>query len=696
MPLDIGHTLETFTVKTRGGKEKQFVDKDIYNVLLSSLKKSLPGLSNTKLINESLMILSNHISAHGENIDKVLKSYEDKTGVLGLVVDNLDNITSMVSKIFSNFGEDIENSIVEQFNNMGDSLESLNEIYESAKEKASDFSDKMFSPMQSWFSKIPFLGDYSEKIFGPLKKKVSKSITNKIFMPMEDAASKSGEIAAKYLLNPYVLAVAAIGILIGKTTSDFIKTSQKIADNLGITFTRAGDLASKIQGVTYEGTKYGLELDDITETAIELSKQLNTLSIPEDVLRNAALAQKALGLETSDIASLQSTIVDNMKVGINDSDSQRKIYAQIVAESERLNISAKNIAENISESRNAASSMLLITEQQRKNFIKQVAEATKLGKSLDDVKETFDTYDDVIEGIQASNALAQATGIYIDAQKVFALRMKGDFVSATNYILDQVEEARSMITDPSQFQLMMKIMSKQLGTSENDLTTMIEKRSRARQEEANKAAGILSFEERLNQLYKDDFGLMDKQSPFQRMWLDIKGAFMPALQALQPVALSLVNALFKTWQFIKPVFDIVGKIATIVIKVLAPAFRLVFNIISAIFKLLTWVMQGIKMVTFGIMQPFESFGDILDIASSKPEMALNAIPNANIDQITESAMRGQAINNSPRNNMQQYEKFTFDQPINLNVNLESKLDGRKLNSNTSRHALTVPITTKTG
>jgi hypothetical protein len=292
--------------------------------------------------------------------------------------------------------------------------------------------------------------------------------------------------------------------------------------------------------------------------------------------------------------------------------------------------------------------MLLKTDDQRKNLVEQVALAAKLGTSVDELRDNFSVlFDDPVEALKIANTITQATGIYIDAQKIYASGLKGNFVKPLAELFDEINKKKDLITDPVKYQILFRGL-KQLGVSEEAFNQLLESRKRMLMETAKEQEKFIGDAQKsTDRFFQTVLGLDDKFNPFKTFWLETKQLFISLYKIVYPILYGLVGLL------------------TAVMKIVNPILRAIESLIS-----------------FGLDNILDTEQPQLQPIINRPNIPAN-IDTGNLSQLIQLMNEQNRLNNSPQ---------TSPQSINLNNNqqIDVYLDSRKFSQALAKKALIIP------
>jgi len=403
------------------------------------------------------------------------------------------------------------------------------------------------------------------------------------------ALKLAGSGAMKFLamaVNPVVLAVAAIGMVIGAAFMRFHELEKAATDfkvQTGLAGQNLHDIESTIHHAQMTMVDMGISASDMSKAMSDFTNEFSDLSIPaESTAMSVALMTKQFGVFGAEVAGVNK-LFQNMG-GLNEQQAQY-LAGSVVEMANLAHVAPDTVIKDMSQN---SAEIMKYTRGNVQEMAKAAVNAAKMGTSLKEAASVSEKLLDFEDSITKELELSALAGADLNFARARELAFTGDILGAQQEVVNQLGQmgdlskldaiTKRQITEATGMEIDSLInqqrIKKQFGSLDKD---------RLAAANALIDAGI-----DINQVGDEELEAQTKRMKNQESMQDMMskignkmGAIGTAFSdMLAPIAGPMINAILL--------------IVDIVSSVLVPAFGMIGTVLKYAFMPITWAYQKMQ------------------------------------------------------------------------------------------------------
>ena len=576
-----------------------------------------------------------------KTIDKQLKSENEKIKNLVQVEslqDNIADITnqkSLLSKTNLGVNEEHKNQLLAQLTTQEQILRSKLreiEIQEAVGKTVDDVTksyDEQLNKVGDILKQIPVIGGFLKNQFEPLKQKgkeaagkigeAFKGNFNKSFLEARaggtsffksfSAGIKGGTRAAMAMgksllvaLGPIGAAVLilAAGFAIGLKSFKALDTAAKsFRENTGLLVSQTGQVNRNIASTRIEFANLGVSAEDVSKAASDFVNEFGGLEQPtKSVLGSMVMLNKNFGIGTKEASKLNK-VFQNIG-GLSEEQSQFLI-GQTAEMAKMAGVAPQKVISDMAESSEYAYKFF---KGSPKELAKAAVEAAKMGTSIAEAGKAADNLLDFQSSISKELEASAILGVNLNLSQARYAAANGDLIGQQQAINDQVSQLGDL-TKLNVFE--QQALADATGMEFSSLVNQQRIRERfgkLNKEQLAAATSLLDAGKDIADISAADLKNQSARMKSQQEMASVMERFKNESSA---IGAAIGDAFRPIAEFVMP---ILSDVASMLGKVLVPAFQLVGKVLSTVFGVLKPIFSFILAVLGGI---FSIVGGIIEI-----------------------------------------------------------------------------------
>jgi hypothetical protein len=251
----------------------------------------------------------------------------------------------------------------------------------------------------------------------------------------------AGSGAMKFLamaVNPVVLAVAAIGMVIGAAFMRFHELEAAATDfkvQTGLAGQNLHDIESTIHHAQMNMVDMGISASDMSKAMSDFTNQFSDLSIPaESTAMSVALMAKQFGVVATEAADVNK-LFQNMG-GLNEKQSQY-LAGSVVEMANLAHVAPDTVIKDMSQN---SKEIMQYTRGNVKEMAKAAVNAAKMGTSLKEAASVSEKLLDFEDSITKELELSALAGKDLNFARARDLAFTGDILGAQQEVVKQLDQ----------------------------------------------------------------------------------------------------------------------------------------------------------------------------------------------------------------------------------------------------------------
>jgi hypothetical protein len=516
------------------------------------------------------------------------------------------------------------------------------------------------SKLSSQIQQVPVLGNIIAKPLEAAKSTVStfgevakETFTNSFFIARLQGMSFQKSFASgmsemkgmarslgPILVNPFVLAAAAVAALLGAGLIAFYKLEQAaraFRNETGLLNSQTQQTEQNINEVYKSTVGLGASMEDVAQTAAAFTNEFGGIEQPaENTIKSMVVLNKNFGVAIQDSAKVNK-IFQNM-AGVSEEVAQRQ--SEIVVElSRQAGVAPRQVMADIAESADEAGGFFRGNTQE---MIRQSVAARAMGSSLKEVANVSRQLLDYQSSIESEMEASAILGTNLNFSQARYMAATGDIVGAQQNMVKQLRN-RVDLENASVFE--REAIAKATGMEYNQLLNLSRIQERfgdLKTEQMAAAQSLLKQGKDLSKLTSDDLAAETKrlanqeemQGKLESMGNRLGAIGAQLLQAFLPIGEVLVSGLEGAVSIISGIAKMIKVVVYPVIKgigfLMENAFAPINWAITSMNKLIDFIKKysdyvAVGATTFGTIVAYQERAKILQAAQIVQEQSLNAV-----------------------------------------------------------------------
>ena len=516
------------------------------------------------------------------------------------------------------------------------------------------------SRLSSQIQQVPILGDIIAKPLEGAKTAISgfgsfanESFRNAFFNARNNGLSFTKSFSAgmgemklmarslgPILLNPFVLATAAIAAMLGAGLIAFYKIEQAakaFRSETGLLNSQTKQTEQNLNNVYMSTVGLGASMEDVAQAAGAFTNEFGGIEQPaENTIKSMVVLNKNFGVAIQDAAKVNK-VFQNM-AGVSEEVAQRQ--SEIVVElSRQAGVAPRAVMADIAESADEAGGFFRGNTQE---MIRQSVAARAMGSSLKEVANVARGLLDYQSSISAEMEASAILQTNLNFSQARYMAATGDIVGAQQ---DMVKQLRSRVNLEKASIFEREAIAKATGMEFDQLLNLSRIQERfgdLKTEQLAAAQSLLKQGKDLSKLTGDDLAAEtqrlanqeEMQGKLESMGNRLSAIGASLLQAFLPIGEVLVTGL-------EGAVSIISFIGKIIQSVVSPAVKGLGFLMANAFAPIDWAIKGMNKLigfvkkysdyiavgatTFGAIVAYQERSAILNAAAIVQEQALNAV-----------------------------------------------------------------------